>query len=418
MPETTKGGDQDISTLLEQGTRDFAKLYEKNAYLVYNLALRITCEEEIAKKATERAFMAKATPPELEADMAQAVLPEALRRAPEEPKSGGEDEMLAAVASLPPRQRAALALYALGSAGPPEIAKALDIGKDEANELLAKAREGLGAKLSKSAAEADAAYREWTWAQPPTGMWEALYHGFYSAFQAHVRGVPSKRSGGERGRLKRAAEATVGRRRGVRRLRWAIVPLLVLAGAGIAVSRYVDDGQNAGAGPGYEDFVYGSGDEGSKGKDGDKPYKPLTPEALDKLRLQELEQLKAYQKKQGDKQLSTAQRQQASAGAREIEQIARQRLAAEERAIRRAERQRTKQMEQEYARRLQEEQAKSGSGSSPTPKSDSNSGIEVDQPGSKQKTTTTTEPIGPPRTEEEAQERCLQDEDGKFVCPK
>src|SRR5258705_9302282 len=109
----------DVTAALQEATRDFAGIYERNAYLVYNLALRITCERAIAMAATERAFLEHVGQSEDAAALARAVVSHALADTRPRPRPSGaggveEEAMLAGTArALDVRERALLALTAL-----------------------------------------------------------------------------------------------------------------------------------------------------------------------------------------------------------------------------------------------------------------------------------------------------------------
>src|SRR5436190_10875881 len=128
---------------LQQRTRWLQSLYERHAYLVYNLALCITCAPEPARAAAEQAFMGQLDASEDELTTATARA--ALGNARGHRASGGaggpdEDELLHAMATLTPSERAALALADLDGADPDAIASALKVDSSQAATLLERAR--------------------------------------------------------------------------------------------------------------------------------------------------------------------------------------------------------------------------------------------------------------------------------------
>ena len=49
---------------LQQGTKRFSAFYERHAYLVYNLSLRITCDRAVAIESARAAFLASVAAPD------------------------------------------------------------------------------------------------------------------------------------------------------------------------------------------------------------------------------------------------------------------------------------------------------------------------------------------------------------------
>jgi len=112
------------TALLHERTRELTARYERHAYLVYNIALRTTCEEEPAALAAERAFLTAADDEALVGAAARA----ALEEAPAQPAcDGAGDEqaaaLLRATSALAPVERAALALTDLAEASAGEVAE-------------------------------------------------------------------------------------------------------------------------------------------------------------------------------------------------------------------------------------------------------------------------------------------------------
>src|SRR3954454_19307054 len=121
--------EQDLATVLQQRTRSFADLYERQAYLVYNLALRICCEPGAAARAAERAFLSPAP----EHELPRTVVAIAVAEAPARPRADGAAAQ--GLVALPAPQRAALALAGLADLDAAGVAAAMGIGEDAAAEL-------------------------------------------------------------------------------------------------------------------------------------------------------------------------------------------------------------------------------------------------------------------------------------------
>src|SRR5688500_17750496 len=88
---------------------ELTSLYERQAYVAWNVALRTTIAENSARNAARRAFLGQVTEqdePRVAIDTARFAAEEA---APVDPR-GVEDPVLAATARLAPVQRAALAV--------------------------------------------------------------------------------------------------------------------------------------------------------------------------------------------------------------------------------------------------------------------------------------------------------------------
>src|SRR6185503_18012680 len=74
---------------VEERVAELVRVYEARAYLIYNLALRITCEEGSAVAAAEAAFVGQAAHGATEETLVPAVAIGALGHARRKPKPGG-----------------------------------------------------------------------------------------------------------------------------------------------------------------------------------------------------------------------------------------------------------------------------------------------------------------------------------------
>jgi hypothetical protein len=289
----SEGGTEvlDRTATLQRATREFTELYERKAYVTYNLTLRITCDRARAVAAASSSFLNAATTPDGEAGLVKTATSQALALTATgrpEPNGAGDAEaqaMLEATAGLAPPERAALALQGLVEAGPPEIAAAMNLTEHAATTVLSRSFERLAAALGKSREEAEKAYGAWLWAEPPAELWEDLYPSFYRHVERQIREVadedgkatskgPSRR---ERRRLKRAGRERRRLPRPGRRTIVAVALVALGAGGGVVAS---------GTG------LLGGGDDGPR----EPTLQPeasfggnLSPEKLDELRLRELE---------------------------------------------------------------------------------------------------------------------------------
>jgi hypothetical protein len=293
---------QDLSAFLQKRTREFTALYEQQAYPVYNLALRITCEREQAMVAAERAFLSQAPANGSGPDLAAATVAMALSCAADDPSvsgAGGPEaqEMLAAAAKLPPPERAALALAGIDGADPARIGKTMSLSEEVAAQLLDQALSDFTQTRERSIDDAQADLEGWLWAEPPVDLWENLYPRFYRAAEQHGRNgsadVDADRGGQQAGagRLSRLSRFRLRgpltwRVRGRRVPLWAALAILSMLIVGLALARYaVDDGGSNEAGVKRQAPAVLPGESGSGGR------KALAPEQLDRLRRKELDDL-------------------------------------------------------------------------------------------------------------------------------
>ncbi|MDX6663353.1 MAG: hypothetical protein QOG09_1455 [Solirubrobacterales bacterium] len=336
---------QDASSYLQQESRRFAALYESNAYVVYNLALRITCVRDRALAATKRAFLLQLGQETSDARLTANIISTARAEAVERPKAkgGGDSEaerLLAAAAKLSIPERVALGLVSIGQGTPAMISDALGLPADKAQALRSKAEASLASALGVSKAEADEVLANWPWAQPPSELWESLYtdayraleHGFANRSNGVVTPILVPQTHDEDHRHHRATAALAAiadhRPRGWRgRAALAGAVLLPAAIAALLVFNGGDQNQApAGFGIGAPAGTPATG--GAKNPDG-TPYQGLTPKELDKLRLDELHRLQTYSQRQQNKSLSLDKRRAAAHDAALLAQQARARLRAE-----------------------------------------------------------------------------------------
>src|SRR5260370_39191606 len=161
----------DRGVLLQQATRRLTEFYERTAYLVYNLALRITCEQESAIVAVETAFLAQGEGGDNQS-LLVAVTSQALSVAHDHPSPSGagdqqSETMLQATAGLSPPQRAILALEGLAEASPAQLALQLKLDEQAASRLLARTNEAFASAIRSPVERARQLYRGWSWAPPP-----------------------------------------------------------------------------------------------------------------------------------------------------------------------------------------------------------------------------------------------------------
>lgn len=440
----------DRSAELQQATRGLAATYERHAYLVYNLALRTTCERDAAMTAAEQAFLSATTGPADEATLAKAAVTAALATARRRPQPSGAgapeaEELLATTAALQPAERAALAVSTLAEAGNSAVAECLGLAPAAAGRMLAGAVEHLTARLGKDTNAALASYNEWLWAQPPDELWECTYQSFYAAVEkimrqgVHAPGASNEAPTQDLTAVVAEAAAEAKKRkppRAARRRRGRLIPallgfapLLIAAGA-IAwphLSGYLHhnhanaEPKPAALTPGYTAPV-GGGQAPAATPLPDAPptdlhtalttpHKPLTPQQLDKLRLAELLALKRYTKQQADKNLSAEQRQLAAKKVSLLRQLAisREEAAARVKALKQAQRDQRRQQRADArarriaARREQQQQQTTTSPSQP-PKSPGGTGTKPKSGGS-------------PPSSGSQQQSCLYNQDtGEYIC--
>jgi hypothetical protein len=365
-------------------TRAATTLYERHAYLVFNLALRIACDRAVAQRAAERAFLSLVSEEQPDAEVVRIAVRFALAEAPERPQPGrdGDPEttsLLAAAGGLAPAQRAALAVAGLCGLDARGVGAVLDLDEAGAATLLEASLAAFAARLATAPEAAAAAYGDWPWAPPPDELWQSVWPQLHAATEqssrlggGNLRALGGDSGAGGDGPPSSPAPPPRRRRRRVRlrlpRPRRRTVVLLVLLGAaggayasgmtpsfGGSASPPNRDHASApvqapGAAPApdttlppaapTDDVGDDAADVGPNPKAGapPKPAEPLSPAELDKLRTQELSALKRYQRQEADPSLPAADRADASRRIARIERVARQRIAAAERRERAARR--------------------------------------------------------------------------------
>jgi hypothetical protein len=297
--------------------------YERQAYVVWNVALRIGLTPERARDAARRAFLAQVTA----GDEARTAL-DAARLAvegaqPVDPRSI-DDPVLAASAGLAPVQRAALALPALADAVAGQVATAFGITESAAHEVRAGALSQLGTLLAVPAVEAQQAYDELAWDEPPAELWQELYPDMHAAVTQHARALAAE-----------PATPTPARRR-VRVPsvpRAALVPVALLAIAGVA---WAASGGGSGQGTAQEggagtSGIISSSGSGSSSGGSENTAPPLSAKELDRLRQKEIEDLKRFTARKADKSLPPRERKRAARKVDDLVKLAQARQEAAER---------------------------------------------------------------------------------------
>ncbi|MFL5894634.1 MAG: hypothetical protein ACJ76Z_05910 [Thermoleophilaceae bacterium] len=422
------GATRDVSARLQEATRELASLYERNAYLAYNVALRITCEREAAMAAAERAFLADVTGADAEEQLLPRVVGFALEGARPRPRPRGagadeEEQLLALTASeLDAHERALLVLTSLVGMDPPEGAALL--GADDGEARLEEAWAKLAAARGETQDEATAGYERWLWAAPPTALWDGIYQKFYRAAEralaepdgdlAATQKLPAQP------RPKRARRSLSGAKFALALL----IPAALTAGAFALPqmrhhARHHKPTTLAGAGALAPAPPPATGDDLAPApappasptatSGGHKKKKPLTARQLDQLRQNELRALELYSKREEDRRLTKAQRDYAAQKVALLRDLAERRIAAakRERELARAqrrtarkeaqlERERRQAAQQKHTLKVQETDGSSSPPSGPPQKQSSGEA---------------------PTDSSQAQQQCLYDADnGTYIC--
>ena len=386
-------------------------LYERQAYVVWNVSLRTTLARGPALDAARRAFLGQVDAPDEPRLAADAARLAAELSEPVDPRLL-DDPVLAASACLAPAQRAVFALGTLaGGTG------AFGLDESAEQEVRRRGLEQLATLLAVSAAEAEDAYADMPWEDPPEELWHTLY--------PELHAVVTKRARAEQVEAAVVEPVPVrSRGRSVPHLpRAALVPVAVLAIAGVAwAASGGGSGSDSGSTAALDDSGSGApvlGDSGGSNYSSE-PEKSggsapaLTAEELDQLRQEEIEDLKRFTARKEDRSLPPRQRRRAARKVGDLVKLAQARQRAAERrelALRRAlARERAARMREE-ARGREEREEDQPEQRSPTP---------APQP----------QPTEPPQTkprdrderEDEApandQAECLYDEgSGAYICP-
>lgn len=415
---------------LQERIRAFTAFYEQHAYLAYNLAVRITCAGDPAGNTVQTGFLRQIE--DSPRGLVGALVEAALRETPvtPDPAAAGDSEaqtLLSAISQLAPAERAALALSDLVEADADGIGEALGLPSEQAANLLERGREGFATALGVSRADADEASRNWMWAAPPGEVWEELYPRFHRTVEGQLRNgasehtlvlkreaatAPDTASRGAKRRLKRASVKP--RRRWSRGLRWRIVVPAFALLAAVAVAAATQLGGSEATSDSPAAFDQAGGPSGpvdpepsapATGGDGAvAPHKPLTAALLDKLRLRELRQLRAYGRRQADKSLPARERRAATRRITAIERAARARLRAQQR--------------RDAALRDREARQRARTQAPPPPPASSQPRPTTRTPRTQPPQNQRTTPTGPPRNRQEADQTCLMDQEtGQYICP-
>lgn len=325
----------DRTAALNRRTRDFSAMYERNAYVVYNVALRVCCEQQLAIDASKAAFLSRVAANEPEETLTAAVVSQSLAFAGDATTPSGaadpqDARLLEATSKLAPPQRAALALSSLADAGVVELATLLGLSIEAASRLGERALAQLGALLGTDAAGAQQAYKGWLWAPPPDQLWAELYPLFFTTTERLLREeegsadavpttvLPALQPERKRRRwLRRTREPFAARvRRGpfrrtravfaaVPRLVYMLVLLLLVAG-GIAAAKTGQLDRLLGK---HHRAATVGGTFGGTSATTPANGSGLTPTKLDQLRMQELRQSEAYAQQLARQHASPSQQQ-------------------------------------------------------------------------------------------------------------
>jgi hypothetical protein len=392
---------------------ELTSLYERQAYVAWNVALRTAISEAHAAGAARRAFLSQVAQP----DEPRAALDAARFAADSAPAVDSrdiEDPVLAATAQLAPAQRAALALDELAGAPGTRIAAALGIDAAAESEVRARAHEQLASLLGVSPGEAREAYSELPWADPPEALWTALYPELHGAVTQQARALarpeppapPHKRAW----------------LRGVPRAALVAAGVLAVAGVAWAAMGGGDSGGDAGEG----DTAGNAGLPGEPGSssppatgdaaEGAAAPEELSPEELNRLRQEELEDLERFTRRKADKSLPPRARRRAARKVSDLVELAQTRQRASERrelALRRA-------LARERQARIRERNRREDESgdSSPAPERDEQ------EPARQQPSRQTPPPRQQPERRDEDkpadddQAECLYDAaSGSYICP-
>jgi hypothetical protein len=381
----------DAAAELQRRVRELSKLYEQHAYLLYNLALRTTCEPESAVRAAERAFLQQALRDGGQQRLVAASVAVALTEASATPDphgagDAGAEAMLAAAATLEPAERAALALRWLADADAHAVGQAMGIGEAAASELVDRGAQRLASALGVDLAELDHHGADWLWAPPPAELWERIYPRLHRALEREAL-APSSAIVRRMTAPLRVARPLLGRR--------GVAVLLGLVAAGVAAAALSLRDSGSGAAPTPAPLV-----------DTDRDYRP-NPRALPAPRAPARGSSVRETLRRANALRKSRRRARSTAAARRRAAAQRQRRAGElrSRAVERynaSRRRRARELDREARRRARERAQ-----ASPPPTADP-----------KPTKAPPRSPPGTPPTPQEAQERCLFNADtGTYICP-
>jgi hypothetical protein len=307
---------------------ELTSLYERRAYVAWNVALRAALAEDRAAAAARRAFLAQVTAPDesrVPGDAARLAAQEAGAVDPRDI----EEPVLAATARLAPAQRAALALSELADASSDQVAAALGIEPRTERSLRERAYQELGTLLGQSAADAQTAYAELPWVEPPEELWAELYPQLHGAVTQHARAAAQLEAAPQVAERSRKPLAGLWRPP-----RLALVGIAVLAVAGVAWAASGGGGSSGGEDDpaGYPSTPQGSGGGAyPAGGGAGRAETNLTPEELDRLRQKEIADLARFTRQKADKRLPPRKRRRAARKVSKITRLAQERERAAER---------------------------------------------------------------------------------------
>lgn len=414
---------------LEAQLAELTRLYEARAYVIYNIGLRTTGESKRAMAAAEAAFLGLATGGFDESGLlprvVRAAIAESARKVKPEGVADEDLALLRTTLKLAPPERAALALATLAESDVAEIGQILGVGEDAAATLQDRAQAEFAAHHGVAPEAVGDLLASWSWSAPPPALWERIYPAFRRSAERH----------GPRDQNTTVVEAVRPPRRWRRRMLAVATTLLagaVTAGV-LALVQRDSAPESPDVAPSFvaespepvaPDLLPPASQTGSEpivspvDEVQSKPHKPLTPEELDKLRLEELEALRDYQRRQTDERLTQAQRDYAARKVSEFQALARERadvnaqerrLAKRERRLALAEQRADARRAAEERRRQREQQEASQEPSGATAPATG------PQPGS---APTPVPADDAPPTAEEAEQQCIQDADtGAYICP-
>ena len=389
--------------------QELTSLYERNVYVVYNVAARTTLDPDAAARAARRAFLGQVQAIQegrLPGDAARAAVIEAA----EVGEAPDRQPVEQSLAGLNPLERAALALTAFGELTAGELPIALGVDARTATSLLSRCK----AQLASDGVSDE--YFKAAWIEPPEELWGEVYAELRDALSRPVDDQPTV-----------VQPPPVPRRRW--RSRRAVLAVALLAAlTGGAAAWQGSSGSGGGAeqetfGDAFADESldstadadYGSPSSGGSAySPGGEDYEELSPSELDKLRKEEIADLKRYSRRKTDKSLPRRERRRAARQADYLVDLARRRLRMAERR----EANLRRQLARERAARAREE-ARERDRSRSTPSTGSPSRPEP-QPVEREPERPAQE--DPPPSEEPAQEdpqaECLYDEQsGSYICP-
>jgi hypothetical protein len=282
----------DRSAALQEHVRAFTALYEEAAYVVYNVALRITCEREVAMQTAERAFLAQVDHENDQVRLIASTARVALSVASErpDPHGAGDEEceaLLALNAQLPPLERAALALGALIEADDDTIAQLLGITTDAVGRLLHQGMATFAELRGSSPEETAAAIDGWLLAEPPPALWETIYPAFHRRVETQLEArppveqtaaaAPAQPAPAPADRTPRFSRA----RARARAILWTVAVLAILGGGGYAAAAALSGGGSSGAQSTVGQRPLPPGVTGGDGS--------MSPQELDRLRQREIQ---------------------------------------------------------------------------------------------------------------------------------